>query len=64
MQQKSAAATTPNAAATKRATNMSSSDTDVDVIIGMLLEGVIVKEQKIKKAKTPKRNAWIWIRVD
>jgi len=37
------------------------SDTDDDVIIiGVLLAGAIVKEQKRKKAKTRKRSVWIW----
>jgi len=42
VQQKSAPATTPHAAATKCATNMSSNDRDDDVIIsGMILAGAV-----------------------
>jgi len=54
----------PNAAATKRATNMSSSDTDDDVIVtGMLLRGGRnCKRTEKKKAKTHKRS--VWTRVD
>ena len=53
----------PNAAATKHATNMSSSDTDDDVIVtGMLPAGAVVKEQKRKKQKLIKEvsgHEWI-----